>query len=69
MTFEASNSLWAKLGIPFLPDFVQRCQEFYGAEVTNLDFDDPQAPDTINAWVNNQTHGKISDIVSRPSTP
>ena len=24
VTFEAANSLWARLGIPFLPDFMQR---------------------------------------------
>ena len=69
VTFEAANSLWARLGIPFLPDFMQRCREFYSAEVANLDFDDPHAPDTINAWVNNQTHGKISAIVEPPIHP
>ncbi len=66
VTFEAANSLWARLGIPFLPDFMQRNREFYGAEVANLDFSDPQASDIINAWVNNQTHGKISGIVEPP---
>ena len=48
---------------------MQRCREFYGAEVTNLDFDDPQAPDIINAWVNNQTHGKISDYCRAAHPP
>jgi serine protease inhibitor len=69
VTFEAANSLWARLGIPFLPDFMQRNREFYGAEVANLDFGDPQAADIINAWVNSQTHGKIADIVEPPIDP
>jgi serine protease inhibitor len=66
VTFEAANSLWARLDIPFLPDFMQRNRKFYGAEVTNLDFSDPLAPDIINAWVKSQTHGKIADIVEPP---
>ena len=69
VTFEAANSLWAKLGIPFLPDFMQRNREFYGAEVTNLDFSDPQAPDTINAWVNTRRTARFPILSSRPSTP
>jgi serine protease inhibitor len=69
VTFEVANSLWAKTGIPFLPDFMARNREFYGAEVANLDFADPQATDIINAWVNNQTHGKIADIVEPPIEP
>ena len=69
VTFEAANSLWARMGILFLPDFMGRNRDFYGAEVTNLDFDDPQAPDIINAWVNSQTHGRITDIVEPPIDP
>lgn len=69
VTFEAANSLWARLGIPFLPDFMARNREFYAAKVANLDFGDPQAADTINAWVNDRTHGKIPDIVAPPINP
>lgn len=69
VTFEAANSLWARLGMPFLPDFIACNRAFYGAEVTNLDFADPKAADTINAWVNDRTHGKIADIVAPPIDP
>jgi serpin B len=69
VTFAAANSLWASLGIPFLPDFMQRNREFYQAEVANLNFSDPQAVPTINAWVGEQTHGKITEIVSPPINP
>jgi len=69
VTFEAANSLWARLGIPFLPDFMQRNQESYRAAVINLDFGDPRAAATINAWVSEQTHGKITEIVSPPIHP
>src|SRR5713226_1133793 len=34
-----ANSLWARKTVPFEPAFLKRNQEFYGAEVVNLDFD------------------------------
>jgi serine protease inhibitor len=58
-----ANSLWAKKGITFNPDFIQRNKKFYGAEVTALDFSDPSAPATINSWVADKTKGKIDKIV------
>jgi serine protease inhibitor len=60
-----ANSLWAKKGIAFNPDFIQRNKQFYGADVTALDFGDPTAPATINAWVAHNTKGKIDKIVDR----
>jgi serpin B len=60
-----ANSLWARTGIPFNPDFLKRTQEFYGAEVTDLDFGNPTAIDRINGWVNQQTQSKIEKIVDQ----
>jgi serine protease inhibitor len=42
--FSIANSLWAKQGVTFKPDFMQRNQQFYGAKVTELDFGKPDAP-------------------------
>jgi serpin B len=58
-----ANSLWGNQGFAFKADFLQRNQEFYQAEVTNLDFKSPDAADRINAWVNDNTQGKIPEIV------
>jgi serpin B len=58
-----ANSLWAKQGIPFKPAFIQHNREFYGAQVTALDFADPGAVATINNWVKENTRGKITQIV------
>lgn len=58
-----ANSLWGKKGITFNPDFLQRNKQYYGAEVTALDFGDPSAPATINSWVANKTKGKIDKII------
>jgi serpin B len=60
-----ANSLWGKKGLPFNPDFIQRNTQYYGAEVTALDFGDPGAPATINAWVSDKTKGKIEKIIDR----
>ena len=60
-----ANSLWAKQGIGFKPDFLQRNQQFYGAKVTELDFGKPDAPKIINNWVKENTRGKIDQIVQQ----
>lgn len=58
-----ANSLWGKKGLAFNPDFIQRNKQYYGAEVTALDFGDPGAPATINSWVADKTKGKIDKII------
>ncbi|HSB10938.1 MAG TPA: serpin family protein [Blastocatellia bacterium] len=60
-----ANSLWAKQGVTFNPDFIERNKQFYGAEVSTLDFNNPSAPSTINSWVADKTKGKIDKIVDR----
>ena len=60
-----ANSLWARKGVAFNPDFIQRNKQFYGADVTALDFGDPAAPASINSWVSDKTRGKIDTIVDR----
>lgn len=58
-----ANSLWANQNITLRPDFIQRTQDVYQAKVTNLNFQDAQAPNTINNWVKENTGGKIDKIV------
>jgi serpin B len=58
-----ANSLWARKGEPFVPEFLQKNQDFYGAKITDLDFNDPQTPSIINTWVKQSTNGKIDTIV------
>ncbi len=60
---EIANSLWARQGVSFKQDFIQRNKKFFSAEVTALNFGDPGAPATINSWVSDKTHGKITEIV------
>src|SRR5262249_14255703 len=60
-----ANALWARQGLTFKPDFMQRTQDYFNAQVTALSFDDPTAPATLNRWVSEKTHGKIDKIVDQ----
>jgi serine protease inhibitor len=58
-----ANSLWAQKGLTFRQDFIQSSQNFYSAEVFNLNFADSDALLVINDWVKHKTNGKINEIV------
>jgi serpin B len=58
-----ANSLWARKGVTFKPEFIKRNQDFYAAELSALDFALPSAPGTINNWVSQKTNGKITKII------
>ncbi len=64
-----ANSLWARKGIEFKEDFLQRNSKYFDAEVTDLDFDDPGSTDIINNWVKDKTRGTIEDIIEPPIDP
>lgn len=64
-TLKTANALWAEKMYPFLPEYIQTAEDYYGARTTNLDF--IRAPEesrqTINRWVEEQTEDKIRDLV------
>ena len=62
-----ANSLWSKQGFSLKPEFQQTNQKYYQANVTELDFINPQAPSIINNWVSQKTQGKIDRIVNQIS--
>ncbi|HEY9859845.1 MAG TPA: serpin family protein, partial [Candidatus Obscuribacterales bacterium] len=62
-----ANSLWAEPNLHFRTEFLQRVQEFYQAEVQNLDFSDSDAAATINQWASDKTYGKVQQIVQQLS--
>lgn len=63
VTLTIANSLWARQGVPFKQDFLQRNTQYFGAEIATLDFMDPNTLTTINQWVNTNTNGKITKIL------
>jgi len=64
-----ANSLWAREGVEFKEDFLQRNNDYFDARVTALDFDDHAAAERINKWVKDQTGGAIEDIIEPPIDP
>lgn len=60
-----ANSLWARQGVEFKPDFLERNRQFFGAEIASLNFGSPQAKNTINNWVSGKTKGKIPAIIDQ----
>jgi serpin B len=62
-----ANSLWARQGIAFKPQFLETNRRYFGAQVSVLDFADPEAPQTINRWVDASTKGKMKKIVDNIS--
>lgn len=65
---EIANAIYYRKGFSVEQPFVSTNQKFYGAEISDLDFSSPAAPDVINGWVNEKTHGKIPEII-REITP
>lgn len=60
-----ANSMWARDRVRFNEAFLERNRKFYRAEISTLDFRNPQSVATINRWVNANTKGKINKIVDR----
>jgi serpin B len=62
---DIANSLWGRQGFPFSDRFIETNREYYKARITTLDFNSPDAPNTINRWVSDATRGKIDKIVDQ----
>jgi serpin B len=60
-----ANRLWGQAGFHFLPGFLDLTRKHYGAELAQVDFarQTEQARQRINAWVEEQTQGKIRDLI------
>lgn len=68
-TLRTANALWAEKTYAFLPDYIETAREYYGANVTNLDFaTQPGASRiTINRWVEERTNDLIKDLLPEGS--
>jgi serpin B len=61
--FLIANSIWYRNTITFEQAFLDINRQFFDAEVRALDFSDPSASQIINGWVEENTRGKIKEIV------
>ena len=60
-----ANALWAQKEYPFLSDYFNLIQQYYGGKVTNLDFfnNTENSRVTINNWIEEQTNNKIQNLI------
>ncbi|NLC67882.1 MAG: serpin family protein [Clostridiaceae bacterium] len=64
-----SNSIWFREGEAIKQDFLARNKENFDARVSEIDFQDPKAADTINGWISESTKGKIDKMLDSPISP
>jgi serine protease inhibitor len=67
--FQIANSIWYRQGLTPQEEFTGLCKKYFNALVSALDFNDPNAANIINAWVDKNTNGKIKQIVNAPIDP
>ena len=59
-----ANAFWIQQNYPFLTEYINLLQNYYMAEANELDFSkNVEAARTINTWIENQTNGKIKDMI------
>jgi serine protease inhibitor len=65
-----ANAIWLREQYPVAQPFLQANADYFAAAAQALDFESPQAVNTINGWVKKQTEGAIDSIVEQidPST-
>ncbi len=64
-TIRVANSLWGQAGYPFLEEYLALLAESYDAGMNLVDFAQAaeEARVTINDWVEEQTEGRIVDLI------
>ena len=67
--FQIANSIWYRQALTPEEEFINLCKKYFGALVTGLNFSDPNAAKIINGWVDENTNGRIKEIVDDPIDP
>jgi serpin B len=67
---ELAQAVWVQQRLPLAPAYAAKLRNDYRAQIANLDFLSPDAPQVVNRWVDNATHHKINQMVDSfdPST-
>ncbi len=64
-TLNTANALWTKRDYPFLEEYLRFIDNYYMGKATDVDFTNPgKAAEIINSWVEENTGGKIKDMLS-----
>ncbi len=65
--FESANSVWYNDKVRIFEDYQQTVFNYYEADSKGIDFSDPGSVDIINGWVEDETEGKITDLIATVS--
>ena len=62
---KTGNALWVQQDYPFLEDYMNRVEKYYGGKATNVDFINKteETRQTINSFIEKQTNNKIKDLI------
>jgi serpin B len=66
--FKIANAIYydlADIGAAIEPTFLSESRDYFDAEVKGLDFRLPATVDTVNAWADHNTNGKIPRIIDQ----
>ncbi len=63
VTLDIANSTWYREGFRVEPDFIERLENYFDAEVIELDFNKPEAVDIINDWIAQKTNDLIQEVI------
>src|SRR5690554_5791563 len=61
-----SNSIWYRQGEEIKEEYLNTIEDYYKAYIKDLDFDKPEAVDTINDWIDDSTKGMIPGMLQPP---
>lgn len=64
-----ANSIWLNQNFHFQDEFAQNNQDYFNAEIKEIDIRDNKSVSMINDWVKQSTNGKIDNIVDNPLNP
>jgi serine protease inhibitor len=62
--FNLANSLWHERTFTVNQPFIDAARNFFDAEVTALNFRDAASPRVISTWAENETGGRIKDLIT-----
>ena len=63
--FRLANALWYRQGFAVKQPFLDAAATNFYARAAAIDFSDPTAPKTISKWAEDQTGGRIKDLVEQ----
>jgi serine protease inhibitor len=64
-----ANAIWVDRRVELRSQFHQEIKDVFSSEVFSRPFQDPGIVRDVNAWVDQQTAGKISELIAKPPPP